>query len=173
MTDLVDQMFPPINRKSAPEYTDFNYWRAPLPSVDLPDFAPPSPALSARSDSSTARGALRRLSNLSISRRTSRTPLIGADAAIIGSAAAGRAASPRPTSPLAQATMLDDVDELEAGTLGETAFSSSPPTSIHREIMPGAIDPDERGAEADEEDEEDLPAMDLDEDLDFTSVPVR
>ncbi|KPV78142.1 uncharacterized protein RHOBADRAFT_32780, partial [Rhodotorula graminis WP1] len=32
MTDLVDQMFPPINRSAAPEYTDFNYWRAPLPA---------------------------------------------------------------------------------------------------------------------------------------------
>ncbi|KIY46600.1 LNS2-domain-containing protein, partial [Fistulina hepatica ATCC 64428] len=30
MTDLVDQMFPPINRKWAPEYTDFKYWRPPM-----------------------------------------------------------------------------------------------------------------------------------------------
>ncbi|KAM6496107.1 LNS2 (Lipin/Ned1/Smp2) domain containing protein [Amanita muscaria] len=29
MTDLVDQMFPPINKKWMPEYTDFNYWRTP------------------------------------------------------------------------------------------------------------------------------------------------
>ncbi|EEB86661.1 hypothetical protein MPER_16304, partial [Moniliophthora perniciosa FA553] len=27
---LVDQMFPPINRKWAPEFTDFNYWKMPV-----------------------------------------------------------------------------------------------------------------------------------------------
>ncbi|KAG8732414.1 hypothetical protein FRC12_019282 [Ceratobasidium sp. 428] len=52
MTDLVDQMFPPIHRRWAPEYTDFNFWRAPLPDIELPDLSPPSPALSARSDTS-------------------------------------------------------------------------------------------------------------------------
>jgi phosphatidate phosphatase LPIN len=52
MTDLVDQMFPPVHRRWAPEYTDFNFWRAPLPEIELPDLSPPSPALSARSDTS-------------------------------------------------------------------------------------------------------------------------
>lgn len=47
MTDLVDQMFPPIHRRWAPEYTDFNFWRAPLPEIELPDLSPPSPVLSA------------------------------------------------------------------------------------------------------------------------------
>ncbi|KAJ4479152.1 nuclear elongation and deformation protein 1 [Lentinula aciculospora] len=53
MTDLVDQMFPPIHRKWAPEFTDFNFWKPPLQEFALPDFSPPSPALSARSDTST------------------------------------------------------------------------------------------------------------------------
>ncbi|TRM67941.1 Lipin/Ned1/Smp2-domain-containing protein [Schizophyllum amplum] len=53
MTDLVDQMFPPIHRKWAPEYTDFNYWKPPIDDYPLPDLSPPSPALSARSDTST------------------------------------------------------------------------------------------------------------------------
>ncbi|KAJ3868978.1 nuclear elongation and deformation protein 1 [Lentinula novae-zelandiae] len=53
MTDLVDQMFPPIHRKWAPEFTDFNFWKPPIQEFPLPDFSPPSPALSARSDSST------------------------------------------------------------------------------------------------------------------------
>lgn len=52
MTDLVDQMFPPVHRRCAPEYTDFNFWRAPLPEIELPDLSPPSPALSARSNTS-------------------------------------------------------------------------------------------------------------------------
>lgn len=65
MTDLVDQMFPPINRKWAPDYTDFNYWRPPVQEFSLPDLTPPSPALSARSDTSS-RSALARLRNFSL-----------------------------------------------------------------------------------------------------------
>ncbi len=72
MTDLVDQLFPPINQKWTPEYTDFNFWRTPVPDIPLPDLTPPSPALSARSDTST-KSALARLRNFSLvgsSRRT-------------------------------------------------------------------------------------------------------
>lgn len=65
MTDLVDQMFPPINRKWQSDYTDFNYWKAPVQDFPLPDFSPPSPALSARSDTST-QSALTRLRNFSL-----------------------------------------------------------------------------------------------------------
>ena len=60
MTNLVDQMFPPIHKKWTPEYTDFNFWRTPIPDIPLPDLTPPSPALSARSDGST-RSTLARL----------------------------------------------------------------------------------------------------------------
>ncbi|GLB34082.1 putative LNS2 [Lyophyllum shimeji] len=79
MTDLVDQMFPPIHRKWAPEFTDFNYWKPPMQEFPLPDLSPPSPALSARSDTSN-RGALSRLRNFSLvpsrqgSMRTSSQP---------------------------------------------------------------------------------------------------
>jgi phosphatidate phosphatase LPIN len=65
MTDLVDQMFPPINRKWAPDYTDFNYWRPPVQEFPLPDLTPPSPALSARSDTSS-KSTLARLRNFSL-----------------------------------------------------------------------------------------------------------
>ncbi|KAK0206929.1 nuclear elongation and deformation protein 1 [Desarmillaria ectypa] len=65
MTDLVDQMFPPIHRKWAPEFTDFNYWKAPVQDYPLPDLSPPSPALSARSDTSN-QSALARLRNFSL-----------------------------------------------------------------------------------------------------------
>ncbi|KAH0840282.1 Lipin/Ned1/Smp2-domain-containing protein [Lanmaoa asiatica] len=65
MTDLVDQMFPPINRKWAPDYTDFNYWRPPIQDFALPDLTPPSPALSARSDTSS-QSTLARLRNFSL-----------------------------------------------------------------------------------------------------------
>ena len=69
MTDLVDQMFPPINRKWAAEYTDFNYWKTPVPDIPLPDLSPPSPALSARSDTSN-QSTLARLRNFSLGGRT-------------------------------------------------------------------------------------------------------
>ncbi|KAJ8507390.1 hypothetical protein ONZ45_g10251 [Pleurotus djamor] len=65
MTDLVDQMFPPIHRKWAAEYTDFNYWKPPMQEFPLPDLSPPSPALSARSDTSN-QTTLARLRNFSL-----------------------------------------------------------------------------------------------------------
>ncbi|KAH7887336.1 NADH-ubiquinone oxidoreductase complex I [Phlebopus sp. FC_14] len=55
MTDLVDQMFPPIHRKWASEFTDLNFWKPPIQEFALPDLTPPSPALSARSDTTLAR----------------------------------------------------------------------------------------------------------------------
>lgn len=79
MTDLVDQMFPPIHRKWTPEFTDFNYWRAPVQEFPLPDFSPPSPALSARSDTSN-QSTLARLRNFSLvgSRQSTMKSEIGA-----------------------------------------------------------------------------------------------
>ena len=65
MTDLVDQMFPPIQHKWESDFTDNNYWKAPMPEFPLPDLAPPSPALSARSDTSN-QSALARLRNFSL-----------------------------------------------------------------------------------------------------------
>ncbi|EPQ59162.1 LNS2-domain-containing protein [Gloeophyllum trabeum ATCC 11539] len=65
MTDLVDQMFPPIHKSWAPEFTDFNYWKAPMQEFPLPDLTPPSPALSARSDTSN-QSTLARLRNFSL-----------------------------------------------------------------------------------------------------------
>jgi phosphatidate phosphatase LPIN len=65
MTDLVDLMFPPISHKWESEFTDNNYWKAPLAEFHLPDLAPPSPALSARSDASN-QSAFARLRNFSL-----------------------------------------------------------------------------------------------------------
>jgi len=65
MTDLVDQMFPPITHKWESEFTDNNYWKAPLAEFPLPYLTPPSPALSARSDASN-QSAFARLRNFSL-----------------------------------------------------------------------------------------------------------
>ncbi|TFK43792.1 Lipin/Ned1/Smp2-domain-containing protein [Crucibulum laeve] len=70
MTDLVDQFFPPIHRKWTPEFTDFNFWKVPVQEFTLPDFSPPSPALSAHSDTSN-QSALARLRNFSLGSRQS------------------------------------------------------------------------------------------------------
>ncbi|KAF9480688.1 LNS2-domain-containing protein [Pholiota conissans] len=72
MTDLVDQMFPPIHRKWTPEFTDFNYWKTPMQDYPLPDLSPPSPALSARSDTSS-QSTLARLRNFSLGGNASAT----------------------------------------------------------------------------------------------------
>jgi phosphatidate phosphatase LPIN len=73
MTDLVDQMFPPIHRRWAAEYTDANYWKTPMLDFPLPDLTPPSPALSARSDTSN-QSTLARLRNFSLAGRARSPP---------------------------------------------------------------------------------------------------
>src|SRR5690349_19141471 len=98
MTDLVDQMFPPINRKTAPDFTDFNFWRAPAPQFEIPDLSPPSPALSARSDSS--RLAFPRLGSIasSLSRRSSKQTLVEGGTGGAPTSPAASAAAPNRTT---------------------------------------------------------------------------
>jgi len=104
MTDLVDQMFPPVNREITAEFTDFNYWRTPVVEFELPYLDPPSPTLSARSDTSR----LSRIRNFSLGRPTSAQGQ--ADKAKQQVAAAlGKG---RPSSPLASpALTANDPDE--------------------------------------------------------------
>ena len=205
MTDLVDQMFPPINRKSAAEFTDFEFWRTPIPMYDLPDLAPPSPALSARSDSST-RISIRRLGSLGLSKRSSKTNLSEkptiegqtpqATSSWTSMLTRSRASSPHPTSPLARATEIAEIDEeLEEGTLGQPVDDD---WNLGGESMPGSLElpgqldrmaeewdkkprnplrdeandmEEQRSPEEENLEEEDyLAAGEMD--LDFTSVPV-
>jgi phosphatidate phosphatase LPIN len=65
MTDLVDQMFPPITHKWESKFTDSSFWKVPLSEFPLPELMPPSPALSARSDASN-QNAFARLRNFSL-----------------------------------------------------------------------------------------------------------
>jgi phosphatidate phosphatase LPIN len=37
LNDLVDQIFPPINRVINEEYNDWNYWKSPFPEIDIPE----------------------------------------------------------------------------------------------------------------------------------------
>ncbi|KAL1661727.1 nuclear elongation and deformation protein 1 [Schizophyllum commune] len=120
MTDLVDQMFPPIHRKWAPEYTDFNYWKPPIEDFPLPDLSPPSPALSARSDTST----FSRIRNFSLV--SSRSP-------------------PKPSTPLPEAERdgsrsneLRQMSSFErlSSTLGFSSSSSSTADAGRRSASP-------------------------------------
>lgn len=148
MTDLVDQMFPPVHRSVQAEYTDFNYWRAPMQEFELPDLTPDpvSPALSARSDVSR----LSRLRNFSLRTRGSTTSLGDKDkmAAVVatamanakgnvnGTAVANGHANVRQSSPLASPefgpTVASD-DEYD----GEEYHSRK---RDRRLSMPGSID---------------------------------
>lgn len=72
LTDLVDQMFPPVHRKTSSEFSDNNFWRTPVPDYPLPDLAPEpvSPALSARSDTAITTSTFSRLRNFSLRQST-------------------------------------------------------------------------------------------------------
>lgn len=43
LSDLVDQIFPPINKAVNEEYNDFNYWKAPMLDIDIPELEEEGP----------------------------------------------------------------------------------------------------------------------------------
>ncbi|KAG8980538.1 hypothetical protein FRB90_007663, partial [Tulasnella sp. 427] len=147
MTDLVDQMFPPVHRKWATEFTDFNYWRGPLPDVDLPELdlpSPVSPALSAVSDTSVA-SRLSRLRNFSL-RASSSTPTGAPPATTLG---ARRELSP---SPLVRSVVSDD----RSTTLADSASEGERRARRKSfDSMPGSLPGSEYGGSDGEEGEED------------------
>lgn len=101
MTNLVDETFPPVTRSQQPAYNDFNYWRPAFQEVEFPDLTPPSPALSARSDS---RMSVFRIAGV-ISKRASKSSLKPAPPNGIANGSDENArtpvsTSPRPSSPL-------------------------------------------------------------------------
>jgi hypothetical protein len=114
MNDLVDLTFPPISKQSEPAFTDFNYWRPPIATVEIPQIiSPPSPALSARSDSSSV-GRLSLLNKV-LPRRNSRTSmLISNDSGNITASSSRPGSVSRPISPPPTV-----VDELEGEGEGE------------------------------------------------------
>lgn len=133
MTDLVDQMFPPINRQWAPEFTDLNYWKAPIPDIPLPDLAPPSPALSARSDTSN-QSTLARLRHFSLGGRTATTGTLSrqstASRTADASQAVARAAADRKDAHLRQMSSFERLSGAFAGLRGSASPGSATPASI-------------------------------------------
>jgi phosphatidate phosphatase LPIN len=145
MTDLVDQIFPPINRQMAPEFTDLNYWKTPIPDIPLPDLTPPSPALSARSDTSN-QSTLARLRHFSLGGRTtsisSRQSVSPSttDVSVIQNAAARKDAHLRQMSSFER--------------LSSTLASLGVPSSTI--ATPGTMSPTSIDSESEDEDEDEL-----------------
>ncbi|KAG8740274.1 hypothetical protein FRC10_004529 [Ceratobasidium sp. 414] len=187
MTDLVDQMFPPIHRRWAPEYTDFNFWRAPLPDIELPDLSPPSPALSAHSDTS---GGSRLGRFVSLGRTASRASSIDAGRQVDkdknrdsagdserrrttshpGTMLKAGAAAVRPSSPLTgpatNAEDLDAISDAEGRMQGGWGVDREHRRRMSFDSMPGSFE-ERRWVHdgLDEEDSDELATQDpLDDD---------
>ncbi|KAI9470521.1 MAG: Lipin/Ned1/Smp2-domain-containing protein [Benjaminiella poitrasii] len=37
LNDMVDQIFPPINKTVQEEYSDYNFWKTPMPEIEIPE----------------------------------------------------------------------------------------------------------------------------------------
>jgi phosphatidate phosphatase LPIN len=149
MNDLVDQMFPPVHVQAVPEYTDFNFWRSTesFAEFELPDLSPPSPALSARSDTS---GRLSVFRNLTGSLRGSRasTP-VPSDAGGAGGGKHSRhqSTSSGPSSPLFGPVLTSDSElseEDETASASDAGNPHSPAVENERRrarasSMPGSL----------------------------------
>ncbi|WVQ76689.1 hypothetical protein IAR50_006363 [Cryptococcus sp. DSM 104548] len=122
LNDLVNEVFPTTSNRVKPEYTDFNYWRDPVPDIPLPDLTPPSPALSARSDTSGRYSVIGKITGMA--RRSSRA------AHPNGSASTSQVdPSSRPSSPL-MAPSLTSVDMSEGDEEDDDRSLSSMPGSF-------------------------------------------
>lgn len=158
MTDLVDQTFPPTHRKWSPEFTDLNYWKAPVQDFPLPpDLSPPSPTLSARSDTSN-QSTLARLRNFSLrsgrqsSISISKSPERSSDLQKMSSferLSSTFGFADRSTSPesMSIAESEDEDEEFEVDINGKT-FRRQRRRSMTS--MPGSLDDDEMGLDDDE-----------------------
>ncbi|KAI6042756.1 LNS2-domain-containing protein [Pisolithus marmoratus] len=180
MTDLVDQMFPPIHRKWETEFTCFNFWKIPVQEFPLPDLTPPSPALSARSDKSS-QNALARLRNFSIGGRQSIS--LTAPSLIRGGAATGTGTgTPADVGTLAtggagdRSMHLRQMSSFEklSSRLAALALSSSPSTLVEsgEESLRSHSSVSSTMLDSDEEPEEDVEggALKRDRRLRSTSV---
>ena len=154
MTDLVDQMFPPIHRKWAPEFTDVNFWRPLVGEYDLPeDPAPPSPALSARSDAS-GQTRLSRLRNFSLLSGSAPLPAaisVSAVSRISATTPNGHSRHTSASSSLASESILEE-NQRRRRREGQRRLSSASIPGTLEGFHPDDDEDDEDG-DGDEEDE--------------------
>lgn len=143
--DLVNEVFPPASTKVKPEYGDFNYWRPPIVDIAMPDLTPPSPALSARSDTSSRLGVGMLGKIASIGRRSSKQPVLPVS----------NDPSSRPSSPLVgPAITADEMSETgDTEDSGRRSRTSSMPGSFEEK---GGYMPNSTSWRAREEQERDM-----------------
>ncbi|KAH8118653.1 LNS2-domain-containing protein [Phellopilus nigrolimitatus] len=155
LTDLVDQMFPPVHQRGAPEFTDFNYWKTPVQEFPLPDLSPPSPALSAHSDVSN-QGTFSRIRNFSLGRQNGRSFVLPPPATQAGEGGSG----------LRQITSLERLSNRHtrsSETLESTLVDTEDDRDLERrarkrlsmDSMPGSL-PGSAGSQADSDEEEEV-----------------
>lgn len=132
MADLVDQVYPPVHRKWAQEYTDLNYWRTPMANVDIPDLRPPSPALSARSNTSSRLSTIRNFTLGLPGSRSSLVPSMSGSNTPNGNGEDKNGRPIRPTSPLVSAAFT-----AESLSEDDDFNLSRSPTETHS--MPGSL----------------------------------
>lgn len=159
LTDLVDQMFPPIHQDNAPEFTDFNYWKAPIQEFALPDLAPPSPALSARSDTSN-QSTLARIRNFSLGRQSGKQMLPLPATQKSSDASSARSIPLRQMTSLERLThrftkSMDTFEESSASTLVDSEDDKERDRQARKRLsmgsVPGSLD---GGLDFDYDDEE-------------------
>ncbi|ORX40786.1 Lipin/Ned1/Smp2-domain-containing protein [Kockovaella imperatae] len=130
LNDLVNETFPPVKTKVKPEFTDFNWWRSSIPDVQLPDLTPVpvSPALSARSASSTTSSRYNVLGRISqtIGRKSSR-PILPSNLDDT------KSLSSRPSSPLMGPALTSD-------ELSDTEEYGEHRVRPRQNSMPGSFD---------------------------------
>ncbi|KAF7290918.1 Nuclear elongation and deformation protein 1 [Mycena chlorophos] len=161
MTDLVDQMFPPIHRKWTPEYTDFNFWKPPVHEFPLPDLSPPSPALSARSDTSN-QSTLARLRNFSLVGSRQSSSIRQAALNKVNATGGVAISQSRETSPPPNSNPISSSFERISSTLSSSFgagsssrhASPSPSSSSRRSASPSSRSSSYTYADSEDEDDE-------------------
>ncbi|KAJ7930124.1 nuclear elongation and deformation protein 1 [Mycena leptocephala] len=140
----------------APEYTDFNYWKAPVSDFPLPDFSPPSPALSARSDTSSTFARIRNFSLVGSSKQSSHIRQAALNK-VNGSAS--RETSPPPSE--ADLRQMSSFERL-SNTLSNSFGKSSPLSERSRRSLSSESRSSSSRTYADSEDEDGEDEMDGD-----------
>ncbi|KAI8994789.1 Lipin/Ned1/Smp2-domain-containing protein [Pilobolus umbonatus] len=145
LQDLVDQIFPPINDSVNEEFNDINYWKAPIPDVELPELEdlpePKSPkprpikpdlhALppeSVLSSTNTQRGLLRSLTSRTSTDTTKYKPISNASAPslLLSRKVSGYSDDSLINDQKASAVMEGENDHADTSSI----VSTSPPDSV-------------------------------------------
>ncbi|KAL1920812.1 uncharacterized protein VTP21DRAFT_11447 [Calcarisporiella thermophila] len=133
LSQLVDQLFPPVHQKLNNDFTDLNWWKAPLPDIELPE--PESPASSPgvgpvdATPGGGTRSMLRSLTSIASNSRKRTLPSSRSETSL------GLATSPLLKNRASEASLSKAVQEnqlKEKEKEKDNELSRSPPTSSSR-----------------------------------------